>query len=264
MELEHAKRTDIYSFGMLLWRVFLDGDPFNLLGKIEGKNVKERRQCRNDAMTEIKDKDELVQHVCDSLALSDKLSGFQLEILCKVIKITLVKDSYRRELDLMRIIRLLTPDNRYQARHPVTPKRLVGDAKYPLLDLETWYSELENASPVVHYAVTSGFQLYVKRLSDQKIKSHDEIRTAAAAAYQLATCHANGFGVSFQPEKCLDWLLLAAEHGLQQASDALPNVTGALHMLSGASGDDTKEAAKKSATISELWAQGALRENTAV
>ena len=264
MELEHAKRTDIYSFGMLLWRVFLDGDPFNLLGKIEGKNVKERRQCRNDVMTEIKDKDELVQHVCDSLALSDKLSCFQLEILCKVIKITLVKDSYRRELDLTRIIRLLTPDNRYQARHPVTPKRLVGDAKYPLLDLETWYSELENASPVVHYAVTSGFQLYAKRLSDQKIKSHDEIRTAAAAAYQLAACHANGFGVSFQPEKCLEWLLLAAEHGLQQASDALPNVTGALHILSGASGDDTKEAAKKSATISELWAQGALRENTAV
>ena len=264
LELELAKRTDIYSFGMLLWRVFLDGDPFNLLGEIEGQNLKEKRQRRNDLITEIKVKDELVQHTCDSLALSDNLSGFQLELLCNVIKITLVKDSRRRELDLTRIIKLLTPNKWYQARYPITPKRLEGDAKYPLLDLEMWYSELENASPVVHHAVTSGFQLYAKRLSDQKIKSYDEIRTATAAAYQLATCQANSFGVSFQPENCLNWLLLAAEHKFQQASDALPNVSRAFHTLSGASEDDAKEATKKSAIISELCAQGALRENTAM
>lgn len=208
-------------------------------------------------MTEIKNKNEFVHHVCDSLALSDKLSGLQLELLCRVIKITLVKDAYRRELDLTRIIRLLTPGNWYQARHPVTPERLKRGAKSPLLDLETSYSELENANPVIHRAVTSGFRLYIERLSDQKIKSHDEIRTAAAAAYQLAACHANGFGVSFQPGECLHWLLLTAEHGLQQASDALPNVTGTLHMLTGASGDDTKESAKKSSIISELCAQEA-------
>ena len=264
LELEDAKRTDIYSFGMLLWRVFLDGDPFNLLGNIEGKNVEERRKRRNDAVTEIKDKDELVQHVCDSLTLSDKLSDFQLKLLCKVIKITLVKNSYRRELSLTRIIRLLTPDNWYQARHPVTPQRFVGDAKSPLLDLETWYPELENASPIVHHAVTSSFRPYIARLSDQRIKSHDEIRIAAAAAYQLATCYANGFGVYFQPEECLHWLLLAAEHGLQQASDALPNVTTALHILTRASGDDTKETAKKSAIIGELWAPKAIKESTAL
>ena len=30
-ELEDARRTDVYSFGMLVWRVVVDGDPFKLL-----------------------------------------------------------------------------------------------------------------------------------------------------------------------------------------------------------------------------------------
>ena len=49
-KIEEAKRTDVYSFGMLLWRVFLDGDPFESLGDIEGKTPKEKRQSRNDAI----------------------------------------------------------------------------------------------------------------------------------------------------------------------------------------------------------------------
>lgn len=157
-KIEEAKRTDVYSFGMLLWRVFLDGDPFKSLGDIEGKNPKERRQSRNDAIAALKEGDQLVQHVCVSLALSENFTRPQLEMLCEVVGITLVKDPTHRELDMARIIRLLTPNNWYEARHPVAPKRLPLEVDAHLLDMEKWHSEFERVSPVVQTLMALGFQ----------------------------------------------------------------------------------------------------------
>ena len=156
--IEDAKRTDVYSFGMLLWRVFLDGDPFKSLGNIEGKTPREKRQSRNEAIAALKDEDHLVQHVCASLALSQNFTRPQLEMLCEVIGMTLVKDPSHRELDMERIIRLLTPNNWYEARHPIPPKRLPIEVDAHLLDLEKWHSEFERVSPVVQTLMALGFQ----------------------------------------------------------------------------------------------------------
>ena len=229
-KLEDAKRTDVYSFGMLVWRVFLDGDPFKSLETSMGDSrdigASEKRHRRNEAIANKKDSDELVQHVCTSLALSAKFSRSQLEMLCEIINVTLIKDSSRRELDMARIIRLLTPDNWYEARHPVPPIRIPIDFDANLLDLEKWFSEFESASPVVQELVTAGYLDYAQGLSDGQEPNHEEKRTAAA--YQLAICYANGFGTSFEPEECLKWLTFAAERGSQRALEALPNVSRAL------------------------------------
>ena len=226
-KIEEAKRTDIYSFGMLLWRVFLDGDPFKTLGEFDGKTDKERRQKRNDAVAALKEDDRLVQHVCSSLALSERFSRPCLEMLCEVISITLVTDSSRRELDLARIIRLLTPNNWYQARHPVAPARLPFEIDAHLLDLEKWHSEFDKASPVVQKWIASGFSDYAEGRSDDSEKDYEEKRVAAA--YQLAICYANGFGVAFQPDECLRWLAFAAEGGSQKAQEALPKIAQVLN-----------------------------------
>lgn len=80
--IEAAKRTDIYSFGMLLWRVMFDGDPFKLLEgskQFEGKTDKERRNKRNEAVAALKTDDRLVQHVYESLAVSEKFDRYQIE-----------------------------------------------------------------------------------------------------------------------------------------------------------------------------------------
>jgi len=223
--LEEAKRTDMYSFGMLLWRVCLDGDPFKSLGDFDGETPKERRQKRNDAISKLKDEDHLVQHVCNSLALSGKFSRLQLEMLCEVISITLVTDSSRRELDITRIIRLLTPDNWFQPRHPVAPTRRPLEADAHLLDMEKCHSEFESVSPVVQRLVLSGFLDFAQD-SKELLKTNDEEKRSASA-YQLAICYANGFGTSFEPEECLKWLSFAAEKGSQKAREALPKMAEA-------------------------------------
>lgn len=229
-KIEEAKRTDIYSFGMLLWRVFLDGDPFKSLGNIEGKTPKEKRQSRNDAIGALKDGDDLVQHVCASLALSENFTRPQLEMLCEVIGITLIKDPSRRELNMIRIIRLLSPKNWYEARHPVPPKRLPLEVDAQLLDMEKWHSEFDRVSPVVQTLMALGFQDYAEGPSE-----HSEVELEeedSAAAYQLAICYANGFGAHFEPEQCLKWLQVAADGGSQKAQEALPKVTQAFHTQS--------------------------------
>lgn len=221
LRIEDAKRTDIYSFGMLLWRVCLDGDPFRSLGEFEGDTAAERRKKRNQAITQRKDGDVLVQHVCNSLALSDQFSRAQLDMLCEVISITLLKDPKRRELDLTRIIRLLTPDNWFEPRHVLPPARLPIDVRTNLLDLEKWHSEFEGISPVAQSFIVQGYRDYAHSPQHELQVDHEEKRSAAA--YQLAVCCANGFGGKFHPSECIKWLTFAAERGSQHAQDTLPN-----------------------------------------
>ena len=224
-KIEDAKRTDVYSFGMLLWRVFLDGDPFKSLGDTEGKTPREKRQSRNDAIAALKEEDHLVQHVCASLAISENFTRPQLEMLCEVIGITLVKDPSHRELDMARIIRLLSPMNWYEARHPVPPKRLPLEVDAHLLDMEKWHSEFDRVSPVVQTLMAHGFKDHASDPSEHSEVDLEE--GESAAAYQLAICYANGFGVHFEPAECLKWLQFAADGGSQKAQEALPKITQA-------------------------------------
>ena len=220
-EIEAAKQTDIYSFGMLLWRVMLDGNPFETLGKFEGKDQKEIRQNRNDSVAALKQKDVLVRHVCDSLALSGQFSRPQLEMLCEIINKTLTKDPQGRELSLTRLIRLLTPNHWYKARHPIEPERISIDPDVQLLDLEKWYSEFKLASPVVQLRIAEGYRQYAERPPGDFETVQER---QCAAAYQLAICYAVGFGVPFEPDECLKWLKFAAETGSSEAQQALPRI----------------------------------------
>ncbi|KAL8783985.1 MAG: hypothetical protein Q9213_004236 [Squamulea squamosa] len=216
---------------MLLWRVMFDGDPFKLLERdrsYEGMTDKERRTQRNEAVNALKNDDRLVQHVCGSLAVSDKFSRLQIEMLSEVMSITLALDPSRRELDLGRCIRLLTPNNWYESRHVLPPARLPMDLDTQLLDLEKWYSEFESASPVVQKYVAEGFRDIAQDIDTRGDWAEQE--KAGAAAFQLAMCYANGFGVPFDPSECLRWCRIAAERGSQKARDALPKVAAAFDM----------------------------------
>lgn len=197
----------------------LDGDPFKSLGKFEG-SMKESRQKRNDAIGALKEEDSLVQHVCASLALSGKFSRHELEMLCEVINISLIKNPSHRELDLTRLIRLLLPNNWYHARHPVEPERISMDPEVQFLDLEKWYSEVKLASPVVQSRIAEGFREHAERLSEDL--ERNEIQSAAA--YQLAICYAIGFGVDFQLDECIKWLKIADEAGSLKAREVLPKM----------------------------------------
>ena len=251
-KIEEAKRTDVYSFGMLLWRVFLDGDPFKSLGDIEGKTPKEKRQSRNDAIAALKVEDQLVQHVCASLALSENFTRPQLEMLCEVVGITLMKDPSRRELDMARIIRLLSPKNWYEARHPVPPKRLPLEVDAHLLDMEKWHSEFERVSPVVQSLMALGFQDYAQGPSEHSEVDLEE--EESAAAYQLAICYANGFGVHFEPGECLKWLQVAADGGSQKAQEALPKVVQAFRSPSTNFTNPWAKSDDASSLLSSSWA----------
>ncbi|KAI4105445.1 MAG: hypothetical protein L6R37_002708 [Teloschistes peruensis] len=230
-KVEGAKRTDIYSFGMLLWRVMFDGDPFKLLEKqstLEAENDKEKRTKRNEAVATLKQDDRLVQHVFETLAVSERFDRYQIEMLSEVISITLALDPARRELDLGRVIRLLTPNQWYESRHVLPPARLPMDNDAQLLDLEKWYSEFESASPVVQKYVADGFRETAEDYDTQSSAKEEE--KASAAAYQLAICYANGFGVPFDPSECLRWCRVAAGRGSQKARDALPMVAAAFDL----------------------------------
>ena len=251
-KIEEAKRTDVYSFGMLLWRVFLDGDPFKSLGDIEGKTPKEKRQSRNDAVAALKEADQLVQHVCASLALSESFTRSQLEMLCEVIGITLMKDPSRRELDMARIIRLLSPKNWYEARHPVPPKRLPLEVDAHLLDMEKWHSEFERVSPVVQALMALGFQDCAQGPAEHSEVDLEE--EESAAAYQLAICYANGFGVHFEPRECLKWLQVAADGGSLKALSALPKVTQAFGAPSTNFTNPWAKSDDASSLLSSSWA----------
>ena len=237
---------------MLLWRVFLDGDPFKSLGNIEGKTPKEKRQSRNDAIGALKEADQLVQHVCASLALSESFTRPQLEMLCEVIGITLMKDPSRRELDMARVIRLLSPKNWYEARHPVPPKRLPLEVDAHLLDMEKWHSEFERVSPVVQTLMALGFQDCA-----QGPPEHSEVdleEEESAAAFQLAICYANGFGVHFEPGECVKWLQVAADGGSQKAQEALPKVAQAFRAPSAIFTNPWSKSDDTSSLLSSSWA----------
>lgn len=217
-EIEEAKRTDVYSFGMLLWRVALDGDPFQHLGEFEGRTTKGRREKRNEAVAKLKDNDQLVQHVCQSLALSEKLTRPQLETLCELISVTLVKDSSRRELDIRRLIRLLSQDNWYEPREPVPPARIPQKIAANVLDLEKWYHEFARITPVVHSLIARGFLESIHGFDDEDAQTAEEHKMSAS--YQLAYCYANGIGVDFDQRLCLRWLAFAANSGSGKAREA--------------------------------------------
>ncbi|KAL8929712.1 MAG: hypothetical protein Q9172_000269 [Xanthocarpia lactea] len=230
-KIEAAKRTDIYSFGMLLWRVMFDGDPFRFLeeeGALGGGTDKEKRVKRNEAVGALKSDDRLIQHVCESLAISDKFNRLQIEMLSEVMNITLALDPFRRELDLGRIIRLLTPNNWFESRHVLPPARLPMDLDIQLLDQEKWYSEFESASPVVQKYVAEGFRDIAEDINTGGDWTEQE--KAGAAAFQLAMCYANGFGVPFDPTECLRWCKIAARRGSHKAREAFPKVAAAFDM----------------------------------
>ncbi|KAL9600642.1 MAG: hypothetical protein Q9219_003075 [cf. Caloplaca sp. 3 TL-2023] len=229
--IEAAKRTDIFSFGMLLWRVMFDGDPFKHLegsNALEAKNDKDKRNKRNEAVAALKKNDRLVHHVYESLAVSEKFDRYQIEMLSEVMSITLALDPLRRELDLGRIIRLLTPNHWYESRHVLPPARLPTDVDAQLLDLEKWYSEFESASPVVQKYVAEGFRDNAMDIDARGDPSQEG--KVSAAAFQLAVCYANGFGVPFSPDDCLKWCRIAAERGSPKAREALPKVAAAFDL----------------------------------
>lgn len=95
----------------------LDGDPFKLLSYPDAGTEKEKRKLRNHAVALLKNEDKLVDHVCESLRVSTYLKEEQLEMLDRVIRSTLTKDPQRRELDIGRPIRLLSPVFWYQSRY---------------------------------------------------------------------------------------------------------------------------------------------------
>jgi serine/threonine protein kinase/ankyrin repeat protein len=224
-KLEGAKCTDIYSFGMLLWRVMLDGDPFKSLGEFEGNTAKDRREKRNDAIALLKEEDRLVKHVCDSLTMSGKFSNQQLDMLHDVIRIILTKDPSSRELDIGRLIRLLMPNKWYQRRHPVSPRRISIDLNIQLLDIEKDFASFKKISQVAKQRIVNSFQAYTKGSTGQN--------TDGAAAFQLAICYAMGFGVPIESNKCLKWLAIAANEGSRPAREALPLVAKAFDIKIG-------------------------------
>lgn len=256
--IEEAKRTDVYSFGMLLWRVMLDGDPFKSMGEFQGPTPRERRQRRNEAIGALKDEDRLVQHVCESLALSESFSKAQLQTLSQVISITLLKDSSKRELDIRRIIKLLTPNGWYEERHPVPPARMPLDVDANLLDIEKWHSEFESASPVVQNLIASGYRNLAQKQGGRF--SHETEEKRSAAAYQLAICYANGFGVPSQPEQCLHWLNVAAMLGSQKAQEDLPAVTQACQGRKPAFHDPFQKPEDTASLLSSSWASADFTE----
>ena len=260
-KVEEAKRTDVYSFGMLIWRVFLDGDPFKSLGEFEG-NSREQRQKRNDAIAALKDQDKLVQHVCVSLALSANFTRPQHEMLCEILSLTLVKDSARRELDMTRIIRFLTPNNWFEPRHAVAPFRIPADIDAQLLNMEKWYAEFANSSPLVKGLIASGLKDYAEGLANQSGEGSEG--KEIAAAYQLALCYANGFGVPFEPDECLRWLTFAAEGGSQKAHEALPKILQAFNADPEASPDSEIRADNASSILSSSWASDLAEDDALV
>lgn len=249
---------------MLLWRVMFDGDPFKLLeekSSFEGKTDKERRVRRNEAVGALKTDDRLVQHVCESLAVSEKFDRYQIEMLSEVMNITLALDPSHRELDLGRIIRLLTPNNWYESRHVLPPARLPTNLDTQLLDLEKWYSEFESASPVVQKYVANGFRDIAEDIDTREDWTEQE--KASAAAFQLAMCYANGFGVPFDANECLRWCRIAAGRGSQKARDALPRVAAAFDMdakdyVTVLAPDDDSYSMLSSSSISERSREGQI------
>lgn len=218
---------------MLLWRLFLDGDPFghleesNLVSYSEDETPKQRRTKRNDVVARLKEEDGLVKHVCDSLALSGNFTRAQLEMLCEVVSITLVNDASQRELSMARIIQLLREDQWFEPRHPVQPSRMPLHFDANLLNIEKWHSDFDKASPIVLELLASGFKDYAEGKTKRLGKNPNEKQSAAA--YQLAICYANGFGVPFDAEECMKWLIFAAEKGSQKATEALPKMSKALN-----------------------------------
>ena len=223
-KVDAAKRTDNFSFGMLLWRVCLDGDPFKSLGDIQGTR-EERRQKRNVIITEKKKNGTLIPHVCQSLALFEGFTKHQLRILCDVISITLPSKAQERELHISQVIKLLTYDTYYLERHPITPSRMPSCIQVDLINFDKWYAEFEGLSTVVQSDIVSDLCEYAASSSStasaNAAQYREESEKRIAAAYQLAICYANGFGGKFQPEECLKWLSIAAKQGSTNAQDAL-------------------------------------------
>ena len=166
----------------------------------------------------LKENDQLVQHVCQSLALSENFTRPQLEMLCEVVSITLMKESSRRELDVTRLIRLLSKNQWYEARHPIAPARVPIAINANFLDMEKWYHEFAKISPVVHSLIVSGFLESVHGSPDDDEQALEEHKVSAS--YQLGVCYANGTGVPFSPEECLVWLAFAANNGSEKAHKA--------------------------------------------
>ena len=222
--IEAGKRTDVYSFGMLIWRVMLDGDPFKLLGEFDGETDKEKRLKRNDAVAAMKREDGLVDHICSSLNQSGNFSRPQLEVLNTIVKMTMVSNPSERELDFGRIIRMLRPDHWYEARHPEAPRRLPHAIDVQLLDLEKWYADLKMVSPIIQSKIVEGFSKYAEGTASR----HTNEERECAAALELGIANANAFGVDFDVDECLKWFRVAAEKGSHRAIEALPKLSKAL------------------------------------
>ena len=252
---------------MLLWRLFLDGDPFrmleesNLVSYSEEETPKQRRVKRNDTVARLKEEDGLVKHVCDSLALSGKFTRTQLEMLCEVVSITLVNDASQRELSLARIIQLLREDQWFEPRHPVPPSRMPLQFDANLLDIEKWHSEFSKASPVVLGLLASGFKDYAEGKTKRLGKNPNERQSAAA--YQLAICYANGFGVPVDAEECVKWLIFAAKKGSRKAEEALPKMCKAVDTgkkMATLSPEPHDDAEVSSSWVLDFPAENAMKE----
>ena len=249
---------------MLVWRTMLDGDPFKSLQQKGPASSTDTRQRRNAAIAEMKKADTLVNHCIQSLADSDKFSKQQLRLVSDVINATLHNDARNRELDLSRIIRLLSYDMAYEERHPVKPSRMAADVHIDMIDIEKWYSEFESASPVVQDDIMVSLEQYAQS-SLGVIQSPSDIEEKGAAAYQLAICCANSFGGKFRPEACIRWLEFATRLGSPKARAALRSFEEAFPEPKTAAGPHFKNPFDSSddveSVLSSSWATFSVDEN---
>ena len=134
----------------------------------------------------------------------------------------------------------------------MAPSRIPADIDAQLLDLEKWNSEFANCSPLIKKLIASGFKDYAEGLIDQSGDKNEG--KEIAAAYQLALCYANSFGVPFLPDECLKWLSFAAEGGSQNAHEALPKIFLASNADPLTSRESELRADESSAILSSSWA----------
>ena len=248
---------------MLVWRTMLDGDPFKSIHQTESGDSSQIRQRRNEAIASMKKADTLVSHCVQTLAESENFTKSQLRLVSDVINATLHNDPRNRELDLSRIIRLLSYDMTYEESHPVKPSRMATDVHIDMIDIEKWYSEFESASPVVQIDIMASLEKYAQS-SLGMIQSPTELEEKGAAAYQLAVCCANSFGGQFRPELCIKWLEFATQLGSPKARQALRSFEEAFpspktgHGPSFKNPFDSSEAAESE--LSSSWASFSVDE----
>ncbi|EPE35585.1 Protein kinase-like (PK-like) [Glarea lozoyensis ATCC 20868] len=197
-KLEEARRMDVYSFGMLLCRMFLSSELtkyFKIFGHLFDA---ENRYLYLEEIESLKQSFSFLDMVLEALNKSSDLDNSVKETLREIFLKTLQHKPELRAPNFDYIVAILSTSDAIPFS-PYKPTKALDRLAHTVLDIGKSLADLDDSDYLLRKAIVTALE---KRMTKK-----NNCLCKLPAAYQLWLCYEIGFGTKRDTAKAAEWLV---------------------------------------------------------